>query len=103
MIKQYIFVVLLSTCCQQAMTQLAINGIMQPNADCIIDDLNEFLNSWGKLYNEGLNTDRHGEYRLGLRLSQNIAEAWIFPIMIIDHKLCYTDVVNRLFRYGRRA
>ena len=37
----------------QAKAQLVINEIMQSNIDGIMDDLNEFPDSWVELYNSG--------------------------------------------------
>lgn len=33
--------------------QLRINELMQSNIDCIMDDLNDFPDSWVELYNSG--------------------------------------------------
>lgn len=38
---------------QQAGAELIINELMQSNIDCIMDDLNEFPDSWVELYNNG--------------------------------------------------
>lgn len=47
---------LLSLCAAGALTtqaQVVINELMQSNIDCIMDDLNEFPDSWVELYNSG--------------------------------------------------
>lgn len=36
-----------------AHAQLIINELMQSNIDCIMDDINEFPDSWVELYNSG--------------------------------------------------
>ena len=46
-----IALLLLST--TEANAQLQINELMQSNIDCIMDDLNEFPDSWVELYNSG--------------------------------------------------
>ena len=33
--------------------QLVINELMQSNIDCVMDDINEFPDSWVELYNSG--------------------------------------------------
>lgn len=45
--------------------QLIINEIMQSNIDCIMDDLNEFPDSWVELYNSGAEVADLSEYALG--------------------------------------
>lgn len=66
--------------------QLIINELMQSNIDCIMDDMNEFPDSWVELYNKGNETVSLSHYRLGI--SDNVDEAWILPNMeIMPH--CY--------------
>ena len=49
--------------------QLIINELMQSNVDCVMDDLNEFPDSWVELYNTSSIThllrqgSRHVAYR----------------------------------------
>ncbi|MDE7421923.1 MAG: CotH kinase family protein [Muribaculaceae bacterium] len=47
--------------------QLVINEIMQSNIDCIMDDLNEFPDSWVELYNPGPNDEYLADYKLGTK------------------------------------
>lgn len=47
-----------------ASAQLIINEIMQSNIDCIMDDLNEFPDSWVELYNAGSETEHLQEYSI---------------------------------------
>lgn len=49
-------------CAPAASAQLIINEIMQSNIDCIMDDLNEFPDSWVELYNSGAETVDLGAY-----------------------------------------
>ena len=44
--------------------QLQINELMQSNIDCIMDDLNEFPDSWVELYNSGAAAVDLGEYSI---------------------------------------
>ena len=50
-----------------ASAQLAINEIMQSNIDCIIDDINEFPDSWVELYNPGPDAENLADYSLGTK------------------------------------
>ena len=43
--------------CNTAQAQLVINEIMQSNIDCVMDDINEFPDSWVELYNAGNSMD----------------------------------------------
>ena len=36
---------------QTCQAQLVINELMQSNIDCVMDDLNDFPDSWVELYN----------------------------------------------------
>ena len=47
------FAILLAAGMNTAQAQLVINEIMQSNIDCIMDDMNEFPDSWVELYNAG--------------------------------------------------
>ena len=72
--------------------QLVINEIMQSNVDCIMDDLNEFPDSWVELYNTGNNAVNLQEYFIGI--SQNVDEAWRLPYRMLPPKqyvLIYCD------------
>lgn len=57
--------------------QLSINEIMQSNVDCIMDDCNEFPDSWVELFNIGNTIENLSNYRIGL--SENAGEAWPLP------------------------
>ena len=46
--------------------QVLINELMQSNVDCIMDDLNEFPDSWVELYNAGDAPVNLRDYRLGV-------------------------------------
>lgn len=45
--------------------QLVINEMMQSNIDCIMDDLNEFPDSWVELYNTGSEPVNLKDYQIG--------------------------------------
>ncbi len=72
--------------------QLVINEIMQSNVDCIMDDLNEFPDSWVELYNNGNTAVNLQDYLIGI--SQNIDESWRLPSHMLPPKqyaLIYCD------------
>lgn len=62
--------------------QLRINELMQSNIDCIMDDLNDFPDSWVELYNSGPTPVNLARYKLGL--TNNVESAWQLPKMIIE-------------------
>lgn len=47
--------------------ELVINEIMQSNIDCVMDDLNEFPDSWVELYNSGSETVELSGYKIGVK------------------------------------
>ena len=61
--------------------QLKINELMQSNIDCLMDDLNDFPDSWVELYNSGDTPINLGKYKLGVEA--NAASAWQLPPMTI--------------------
>ena len=84
--------------------QLIINELMQSNVDCIMDDLNEFPDSWVELCNAGTNEVNLGNYRLGI--TQNAEEAWLLPDRLIgagEHVLIYCDKVGSNTEAGIHA
>lgn len=50
-----------------ASAHLIINELMQSNIDCIMDDLNEFPDSWVELYNPGPENENLADYKLGTK------------------------------------
>jgi len=47
--------------------ELIINELMQSNIDCIMDDLNEFPDSWVELYNAGTSGVSLSSYSIGIK------------------------------------
>ena len=66
----------------QAQAQLVINELMQSNIDCIMDDLNEFPDSWVELYNSGTAPVNLQDYQLGI--SDNANAAWQLPDKTVE-------------------
>ena len=69
---------------------LVINELMQSNVDCIMDDFNEFPDSWVELYNSSDQPVNLKDYKIGIIP----AEAWELPDKKIEAKgfiLVYCD------------
>ena len=75
--KLLLFSVALLGLSVQARAQLVINEIMQSNIDCIMDDINEFPDSWVELYNTGTSAENLSQYSIGLENDANAA--WTLP------------------------
>lgn len=72
--------------------QLVINELMQSNIDCIMDDLDEFPDSWVELYNASSEAVNLKDWRLGI--SDNPSEAWPLPDKMVGpglYALVYCD------------
>ena len=72
--------------------QVVINELMQSNIDCVMDDLNEFPDSWVELYNAGESYVNLSSYYLGD--TDNPDEAWQLPAQLLGAKqyvLIYCD------------
>ena len=80
---------------QTVEAQVVINELMQSNVDCIMDDLDDFPDSWVELYNTGDKAIDLSEWRLGI--SGNAEEAWQLDDTMIPPKqyaLVYCDKVG---------
>ncbi len=60
-----------------ASAHLVINEIMQSNIDCIMDDLNEFPDSWVELYNPGPDAESLADYKIGTK--DKVKKAYQLP------------------------
>ena len=67
-----------------AQAQVVINELMQSNIDCIMDDLNEFPDSWVELYNSGNETVNLQDYKLGTK--DKVGKAWQLPNKTLNAK-----------------
>ncbi len=64
--------------------QVVINELMQSNIDCIMDDLNEFPDSWVELYNSGTEAVNLKDYKLGAK--DKPGKAWQLPNQTLNAK-----------------
>ena len=77
---------------QTSRAQLVINEFMQSNIDCVMDDLNEFPDSWVELYNSGDSDINLESYKLGTK--EDGSDAWQLPHKEVGAKkyiLVYCD------------
>lgn len=84
-------------------SQLVINELMQSNIDCIMDDLNEFPDSWVELYNAGSAPVSLADYSLGT--SDKLKKAYRLPdIQVAPHSyvLVFCDKVGSGMHAGFR-
>ena len=75
--------------------QLKISELMQSNIDCLMDDLNDFPDSWVELYNSGTTAVSLGKYKLGLE--SDAASAWQLPAVKVEpgqYIVVYCDKVG---------
>lgn len=78
-----------------ANAQVVINEIMQSNIDCIMDDLNDFPDSWVELYNAGTESVNLSEYKLGTK--DKASKAYQLPsetLAVGAYKIVYCDKVE---------
>ena len=76
--------------------QIVINEFMQSNIDCIMDDLNDFPDSWVELYNTGNTGINLKNYKLGT--IKDGSNAWQLPNQVLGAKqyvLVYCDKVGK--------
>ena len=69
--------VLAATLSTQAQDNLLINEVMQSNIDCIMDDLNDFPDSWVELYNPTTEDINLQDYKIGTK--DKVDKAWQLP------------------------
>ena len=84
--------ILLTLTTAKPKAQIVINELMQSNIDCIMDDLNEFPDSWVELYNSSSSPVKMQDYRIAD--SEDPAAAWRLPDTTIPAKgfmLIYCD------------
>ena len=72
--------------------QLIINELMQSNVDCIMDDINEYPDSWVELFNTSESAINLNTYKIGI--TDKAGDAWQLPSKQIGPKqfvLIYCD------------
>lgn len=82
----------LATSIASAPAQVVINELMQSNIDCVMDDLNEFPDSWVELYNSGTTSVNLNQYAISDK--DNVEKAWKLPGITLKpgkHILVYCD------------
>ena len=85
----------LATSIATAPAQVVINELMQSNIDCIMDDINEFPDSWVELYNSGTTSVNLNQYAISDK--NNADKAWKLPGITLKpgkHILVYCDKVE---------
>ena len=85
----------LATSIATAPAQVVINELMQSNIDCIMDDINEFPDSWVELYNSGTTSVNLNQYAISDK--DNADKAWKLPGITLKpgkHILVYCDKVE---------
>ena len=93
--KKILFAVMLVLSVMQARAQLVINELMQSNIDCIMDELNDFPDSWVELYNSGNGAVNLSQYKLGD--ADDASKAWTLPNKMLAAKqyiIIYCDKVG---------
>ena len=71
---------------------LQINELMQSNIDCVMDDLNDFPDSWVELYNPTNATINLQDYKIGTK--EKVSKAWQLPTQKVlpgDYVVIYCD------------
>ena len=76
---------------QTGKAQLVINELMQSNVDCIMDDLNEYPDSWVELYNAGDASVNLRSYSLSLNTHSSTAWKLTGEIGPKQHAIVYCD------------
>lgn len=91
--KELLLMLASSTCVYaECRAQLVINEMMQSNVDCVMDDINEFPDSWVELYNAGSSATNLNQYKIGVTDAES--SAWQLPSKAIaahGYALVYCD------------
>ena len=72
-----LFLTILLTATNTKAQSLVINELMQSNIDCIMDDLNDFPDSWVELYNPTDAAINLSDYKIGTK--DKASKAWQLP------------------------
>lgn len=94
--RLYSYLTALSLCVMTCNAQVVINEFMQSNIDCIMDDLNDFPDSWVELYNSGSESVDMSQFSIGT--SRKASKAYKLPKLTLKAKeyvLVYCDKVEK--------
>ena len=83
------------TATSQESQGLVINELMQSNVDCVMDDRNDFPDSWVELYNSGTTAELLSKYRVGITTESR--RAWRLPSQVMgpeEHVLVFLDNIR---------
>ncbi len=80
----YLLLTILATAVSTQAQTLIINELMQSNIDCIMDDLNDFPDSWVELYNPTDASINLKNYKIGTK--DKASNAWSLPNKTIAAK-----------------
>ena len=80
----YLLLTILATAVSTQAQTLIINELMQSNIDCIMDDLNDFPDSWVELYNPTDASINLKNYKIGTK--DKTSKAWSLPNKTIAAK-----------------
>lgn len=90
--KPLLALALMTLAANNIRAQVVINELMQSNIDCIMDDINEFPDSWVELYNAGTTAVDLADYSIGD--SDKANKAWKLPNLQLEagkHVVVYCD------------
>ena len=97
--KTFLMLVLLLTVVKASSQEyqgLIINELMQSNVDCVMDDRNEFPDSWVELYNGMAVGERLNRYMLGITPDPRQAKRLNSQVVIPEeHVLIFCDKVDK--------
>lgn len=80
--KQLLLLLSIVCCGNMTAQTLVINELMQSNIDCVMDDLNDFPDSWVELYNPTTDAINLKDYKIGTK--EKASKAWELPDMTIE-------------------
>ena len=90
--KPLLALALMTLAANNIRAQVVINELMQSNIDCLMDDINEFPDSWVELYNAGTTAVDLADYSIGD--SDKANKAWKLPNLQLEagkHVVVYCD------------
>lgn len=94
-INRWLTIIMVAIAAAETHAQIVINEVMQSNVNGIMDDLNDFPDSWVELYNSGATPVDVAGY--GLSVKNKAAKAYRLPSAIVPahgYLLVYCDKVG---------